>query len=99
MKYAKQYWVFALLLASVIALNLGMDVLMRLSAERMARNLIFPFIMLDPIEKTILLIIIFLVLRHPLGAMYRKLMTPSKEQQSGGGSGGAQPAPNQADQQ
>ncbi|WP_308638343.1 hypothetical protein [Paenibacillus silvisoli] len=104
MKYAKQYGILALLLVSVLALNLWMDVLLRLSAYRIVRNLTFPFIMLDPIEKVILAVVIFLVVRRPLGALLGKLMPHNSESQQsgksgGGGSGGAQPAPEQADQQ
>ncbi|SEO88238.1 hypothetical protein [Paenibacillus sp. OV219] len=112
MKNVKPYAIFALLLPCLIAVDLIMDVLLKLPPSRMLRNFTYPFLMLDPIEKLIMAALIFMFIRKPLYMIVQRML-PGKQtddgsgatgDESGGGSSGsgttaAEGAPDQAEQQ
>ncbi|SFT26991.1 hypothetical protein [Paenibacillus sp. BC26] len=72
MKNNKHFAVFMLLFPCIILWDLAMDLLQGLPMDRMIRNLIFPFSMLDFIEKLMLAILLFLYVRKPIMALLRK---------------------------
>ncbi|SFI86145.1 hypothetical protein SAMN02799624_02393 [Paenibacillus sp. UNC496MF] len=98
MKDAKRYAVFALLFPSAVALMLGMDVLQRLSPERMLRNLYFPFTLYGAVEKTMMAALLLLFFRVPLAAAFRRLFGGGKRPSGGSGRTSSAP-PDQPDNQ
>lgn len=83
----KRYAIFALLLPCIIAIDIGMDLLQHLPGEEIVRNMLFPYKMLDQIEKSILAIVLLLFGCRPLFAALKR-MWPESDKSSGGGSGG-----------
>jgi hypothetical protein len=79
---AKRYAIFALLLICSVSWELWMDVLQRLSPNRMLRNMTLPFMMFDPIENTILAVLLIMFVRKPLAALFLKLLPKSKSKSS-----------------
>ncbi|AZN43086.1 hypothetical protein [Paenibacillus albus] len=110
MKNVKPYAVFALLLPSLIAVDLMMDMLLKLPPSRMLRNFTYPFLMLDPIEKLIMVVLVFMFIRKPLYLIVQRML-PGKQTDNNGATGDesrgsgsrgsptADGAPEQADQQ
>ncbi|SDX56670.1 hypothetical protein [Paenibacillus sp. CF384] len=94
MKNNKHYAVFALLFPCIIAWDLFMDLLQGLPPDRMIRNLIFPFNMLDLVERIMLAALLFFYIRKPFMALVRKLMPGPGNPPSSGGSDGSPSAPN-----
>ncbi|QHW29835.1 hypothetical protein GZH47_02615 [Paenibacillus rhizovicinus] len=99
MNGVKPYAIFALLLPCILALDLVMDFLQRLPADQIMRNFLFPFKMLDSVEKTIFAILLFFFVRKPLVAMLRRLWPNTGSSEPSGGSGGTPSAPQQTDNQ
>lgn len=97
MKNVKPYAVFALLLPSLIAVDLMMDMLMKLPTNRMIRNFTYPFMMLDPIEKFLLLGLAFMFIRKPLYLIVQRMM-PGKQTDSKGSQGGSNSSSSERDQ-
>ncbi|MWC28804.1 hypothetical protein [Paenibacillus sp. MMS18-CY102] len=97
MKFTKRYMVFALLFACSVSLDIALDIIQQLPPYRIKRNLLFPYLMLDPIEAVVLAILIIILFRKPLAALVSGLL--KRMHQSLSGSGGTPPSSNPSDQQ
>lgn len=98
----KRYGIFFLLLVCNIALNEGIDGLHGIGLGHAGQNIAFTFRLMDPIERTILIVLIILLLRKPIGQAIGS-MFGGKGGSSGGTNGstgaGAQASTQQPDQQ
>ncbi|WP_027085957.1 hypothetical protein [Cohnella panacarvi] len=93
--YWKRYAVFVLLLACSVALDTAIDSALGIGAYHMALNVRFVYVMMEPSERLLLVVLMLLFVRKPLAKGISALFGGGKRS---GGNVSAQPS-NPSDEQ